>query len=120
MAASTINIAEFRSVPHHHRQEPMSLPDVQDSRGWRVVAVNPALPQPQVESETVNPSGIFDIEAARNRQNLPEPGLYRPFAFRRRANLVRLNEPHVAVMPVPVRSHQMAMSVDDCDLPPAA
>jgi hypothetical protein len=120
MAASTTNIAEFRYQPLKPRALPSSSPDAPGSPRLKVVA-NPAQAEPASASESTNPPGVFDIETARNRHTMRQPGLVRPFAFRRHANLVRLDEPHVTVLRVQPRAQQMAISAsDDTDLPPAA
>jgi hypothetical protein len=122
MAASTVNIAEFRYQPLKLRAVPSSSPGEQESPRLRIVAnPAPAQPEPAPTSESANPPGVFDIEAARNRHTMRQPDLYRPFPSRRHANLVRLDEPHVTVFRAQPRAQQMAISaVDDRDLPPAA
>ncbi len=122
MAASTVNIAEFRYQPLKLRAVRTSSDVEQESPHLKIVA-NPAPAQhdPASASESANPPGVFNIAAARNRHTMREPGLYRPFAFRHHANLVRLDEPHVTVLRVQSRSQEPAIcSLDDRDLPPAA
>jgi len=122
MAASTVNISEFRYQPLKLRAVPSPSRREQESPRLRIVA-NPAPSQPQTApaSESANPPGVFDIETARNRHTMRQPELYRPFPFRRHANLVRLDEPHVTVLRVQARAQETeTYAVDDRDLPPAA
>jgi len=122
MAASTVNIAEFRYQPLKPRAVRTSSDIEQESPRLTIVAnPAPAQPEPASASGSANPPGVFNIAAARNRHTMREPDLIRPFAFRRHANLVRLDEPHVTVLRVQPRPQGMAISaMDDCDLPPAA
>jgi hypothetical protein len=120
MAASTVNIAEFRCPPLKLRAAPSPAPSGQENPHLKIVA-NPEPGQPAPASESANPPGVFDIETARNRHTMRQPDLHRPLPFRRHANLVRLDEPHVTVLRVQPRAQQMATcTVDDRDLPPAA
>lgn len=122
MAAPTVNIAEFRYQPHKLRGVRSCSDIEQESPRLRIVA-NPApvQPEPASEAESANPPGVFNIAAARNRHTMREPDLYRPFAFRHHANLVRLDEPHVTVLRVQPCAQEMAIcGIDDRDLPPAA
>jgi hypothetical protein len=122
MAASTVNIAEFRCPPLKLRAAPSPAPSGQENPHLKIVAnPEPGQPQPSPASESANPPGVFDIETARNRHTMRQPDLHRPLPFRRHANLVRLDEPHVTVLRVQPRAQQMATcTVDDRDLPPAA
>lgn len=122
MAASTINIAEFRCQPRTRRGMHVATRRPQENTTLKVVERDPEPVVTQTEPQSSNPPGVLSIAGGRERRTMREPRLNRPFPFRRRANLVRFNEPHVAVMRAPVRSQQIALGAadDDRDVPPAA
>ena len=118
MASSTVNIAEFRCPTVKHRTSPAEVP----SGGLRVVTANPAPVEQLALGASANPPGIYDFAAARRRRHAGTQNLYDPSAFgRRRSNLVRFNEPRVAVLRVAARPQEIqTCATDDRDLPPAA
>lgn len=127
MAASTVNISDFRCRganvgPCHQAMRPARA-----SAGFvvaepeREAAHREAeLPQQALISE--NPS-VFDIGIARRAERARHRVVFRPITIQRhRANVIRFGEPGVTVMrPKGSNGHLYCTSTShDHDLPPAA
>ena len=113
MAASMVNIADFRcrdlKARSGHEQ-----PRFENRNGLEIVEPEGGEAQPLEE----NP-GVLDISAARDNPRMRQRiVLHAVTASRHRSNLVRFNEPHVAVMKINA-AHALESS-DDYDFPPAA
>ena len=125
MAASTINIGEFRCRDAKSR----FLRKPQRSSGASL-AISAIEPEPEFEMDperlqdalvSENPL-VFDIGIARGAQQRPRL-VFRPVSVqRRRANVIRFGEPGVAVLrPTQAKvCQQRATLNNDNDLPPAA
>ncbi|HWG22294.1 MAG TPA: hypothetical protein VG225_17345 [Terracidiphilus sp.] len=125
MAASTVNIADFRcrAVKGHYSHTPLR----DGKRPGGLIIVESAFADRDSErgNEALvseNPA-VFDIGIAREAQRLRHRVVFRPITIqRRRSNLIRFGEPRVTVMRVDewrAAEHWSGAS-DDCDLPPAA
>ena len=125
MAASTINISEFRCRGIKFRSHPWRPA----SAAADMVVVEPAPEAAQREAELLhealiseNPT-VFDIGIAREAQRMRQRMVFRPIAIQRhRANVIRFGEPGVTVMRPKGSSGrlQRAAGSHDRDLPPAA
>lgn len=122
MASSTVDIARFRCHPVKHDTFHSNESAETPARGLYIVAANPAPAQESAPAAPAIPPGVYDFAAARERHSARVKACYDPSPFsRRRSNLVRFNEPRVAVLRVAARAHEAAYSAgDDRDLPPAA
>lgn len=120
MATPTIDIAEFRCRSRKRQPAPRNVRFPQEGSALRVVA-DPELEEPETDTEPANPPGVLNFTAPRERHARHERAMDAPLTFHRRANLVRLDEPHVTVMPLPARGQHMSVAAgDDFDHPPAA
>jgi hypothetical protein len=112
MAASRVNIADFRR---------RDLKDWVDQASGRAGENRgePKMGGAEPEGVAENP-GVLDIGAARGRQHA-EPVLFRlNQGSNRVSNLVRFNEPGVAVMRIKQTAAMESQPQDDYDHPPAA
>ncbi|UWZ86558.1 hypothetical protein [Occallatibacter riparius] len=117
MAASTVNIADFRcrdlKARFGHAQSGFENPN-----GLELVESAPAADESEAELVEENP-GVLDISVARDNPRMRQRFvLHAATASRHRSNLVRFNEPHVTVMKV--NAVRALESSDDYDFPPAA
>jgi hypothetical protein len=124
MAASTVNIADFRC--RGNRRSTQVLSRFENRSDLKVVDSEPAVEERAevaVEgNEAENPS-VCDISRGRESEQMRQRMVFRPISMpRHRSNEIRFNEPHVAVMRVeqPRSVEHWAHASDDCDLPPAA
>jgi hypothetical protein len=124
MAASTVNIADFRYREMKGRPA-RSLQEAENPEGLRIVdpegADYPSSDAASGMSSAENPM-VMDIGAARESHHARRFVLRPALISRNRSNLIRFNEPHVTVMKVR-QAHSIqswADVADDYDHPPAA
>jgi hypothetical protein len=116
MAASMVNIADFRCRDLNARFGHVQ-PRFENRNGLEIVEPEPAEDR-EAEPVEENP-GVLDISVARDNPRMRQRiVLHSMAASRYRSNLVRFNEPHVAVMKINA-AHAFESS-DDYDFPPAA
>jgi hypothetical protein len=115
MAALVVNIADFRCRDLKGGFGYASVRVVENHVGLRVMETSHT-------QKTAAPAGnptVLDISAAGDSQRMRQRMVLHPVAASRpRSNLVRFNEPRVAVMRI--RQTRAMESWDDCDHPPAA
>lgn len=117
MAASMVNIADFRcrdlKARFEHEQSRF-----ENHNGLELVDSAPAAEERKAEPLEENP-GVLNISVARDNPRMRQRiVLHAVTPSRHRSNLVRFNEPHVAVMKI--SAAHACESSDDYDFPPAA
>src|SRR5215469_488577 len=116
MAASMVNIADFRCRDSKPRVGEGPVPE---NRGkLRVVEAWSAVDDCEAETPEENPA-VLAMGAARDNARMRQRIALHPVpTSRHRSNLVRFNEPRVAVMKI--KGANAIESSGDCDFPPAA
>lgn len=117
MAAPTVSIADFRcrdlKARFGHDQS-----QFEKRSGLEIVESDAVVEEREAEPVAENP-GVLDISVARDNPRMRQRFvLHAVTASRHRSNLVRFNEPHVAVMKI--NAAHAVESSDDYDFPPAA
>jgi hypothetical protein len=119
MAASMVNIADFRCRDLKGALGHASTRVALNHSGLSVAETAQARkPDAPEEISAKNPA-ILDISAVRNNQRMRQRMVPHTVPVSRpQSNLVRFNEPRVAVMRI--KQTPAMESLDDCDHPPAA
>ena len=113
-----VNIADFRCRDLKARFGHAQSERFENPNGLAIVESAPAVEEREAEPVEENP-GVLNISIARDNPRMRQRIVLHPVtASRHRSNLVRFNEPHVAVMKVNA-PHAFECS-DDYDFPPAA
>jgi hypothetical protein len=126
MAASTVNIADFRCRGLKGHSTDPALRAAKNPGGLRIVEPQPAAEEREhgvnAHGSAGEDSSVLDISAARDEQHMQRVVLRPALTSRSRSNLVRFNEPRVTVMKVkkPYAMQSWAQRADDYDHPPAA
>ena len=125
MAASTVNIADFRCRGVTHRSFRALSNGPQRGPGLSIVEAEPDSAQREAElfqqARLSDDPVVFDIGIARQAKRMRPRMIFHPVVhLRHRSNVVRFDEPHVAVMRVHEPRGIEHPASDDCDLPPAA
>jgi hypothetical protein len=117
MAASMVNIADFRCRDLKARFGHAQSRSFENPNGLEIVESAPA---EEREAEPVEEKpGVMNISIARDNPRMRQRIVLQPVtASHHRSNLVRFNEPHVAVMKI--NATHAFESADDYDFPPAA
>jgi hypothetical protein len=123
MAASMVNIADFRCRRSKSGRDDAPMRAVENRDGLSV-----AEPEPSVDECETSVAGnprVLDIGAARDSQKTRQRTAGHAAPFLRHmsgvvSNLVRFNEPRVAVMRIRQTRAMEGWTQDDCDHPPAA
>lgn len=124
MAASTVNIADFRCRGLKERSTDTPQGAAQNPGGLKIVdrQTAPEEREPAVSTATGDSPAVREIGVRREPQHMQRLILRPALISRNRSNLVRFNEPHVTVMKVkqPYAIQSWAELADDYDHPPAA
>ena len=117
MAASTVNIADFRcrGVDRVWRR-------IEMENGPKLVEQPAQDAAHEMEAGAAEKPVVFDISLARESQRMRQRMVFHSVSgSRHRSNLVRFNEPEVAVMRIRSRAMESwSHGSDDCDPPSAA
>jgi hypothetical protein len=126
MATATVNIADFRCRGVKHRSLHAPSNSAHKASGLLIVEAEPGSAQREAEllqqARLSDDPAVFDIGIARQAKRMRPRMIFRPIVLpRHRSNVIRFDEPRVAVMRVQEpRAIQHHLASDDCDLPPAA
>jgi hypothetical protein len=120
MAASMVNIADFRCRDWQSRFGHATSSRIENRGELSAVDSGPAVEERGAEPVAENPA-VLDISAARDKSRMRQRIDVSPApAARHRSNLIRFNEPQVAVMRINQPRGMADWSEDDYDHPPAA
>jgi hypothetical protein len=117
MAASTVNIADFRCRELKARVGHATVRTTENRDKLRVVE---SAPMEEHGAEPVADPAVLDIGAARDNARMRQRMVLHTMPSRHRSNLVRFNEPQVAVMRINQPRVMESWAQDDYDNPPAA
>jgi hypothetical protein len=125
MAAATVNIADFRCRGVKHRSFHAPSNSARKATGLLIVEAEPDSAQREAEllkqARLSDDPAVFDIGVARRAKLMRPRMIFRPVVLpRHRSNVIRFDEPRVAVMRVQEPRAIQHLASDDCDLPPAA
>ena len=122
MAASTVNIADFRCRAQKGRMATAPQHEAENAVGLKLVDLATGSQHETTEIGGEQDSAVLDINSVRGREHVQRLVLRPALISRNRSNLVRFNEPRVTVMKVkPSYAVQSwAEMADDYDHPPAA
>jgi hypothetical protein len=123
MAASMVNIADFRCRRFKNGRDDAPVRAVENHGGLSGVEPEPSVDE--CETSLAENPGVLDIGAARDSQRVRQRmGVHAAPVLRQMSgvvsNLVRFDEPQVAVMRIKQTRPMEGWAQDDCDHPPAA